>query len=252
MEPVRRPWVLFALAAMTLAIAVVWLAPASLLDSRLAGATGGLLRLADTHGTVWHGRGVVTAAHAQIPVAWDMSFWPLLRGVVHLQIRSDLGTDGPRATIDVGGDAITLQDADVTVPAAAIGSAFGATAANFVDGEVTGRTSNLRLAAGANLGEARLVWRKARLRGIGATPLELGDVTATLVADGATMSGPIANDGGRLALRGDWSVKEKDAFALTMRLTPRNAGDAELSRWLSAVGTQDGDGWRIHWRVPLR
>ena len=53
---------LFALTAIAVVVGIAWFAPASLLDSRLAHATGGMLRLAGTQGTLWHGRGVVTDA----------------------------------------------------------------------------------------------------------------------------------------------------------------------------------------------
>lgn len=253
MEPGRRPLVLLALGVIALVVAIAWLAPASLVDSRLARATGGIVRLASTQGTLWNGRGVVTTANAQLPVAWSVDAWPLARGVVHMRVRSDAGAETPRATVELRTDGIVLQNTDVTVPAAAIAAALGDMAASSVDGEVNASVSNLRLAAGANSGEARLVWRNARVRAFGnATPLELGEVRAGLVANGATMSGPIDGQGGSVALRGDWTLKEKDAFTLALRMTPGATADPGLVRWLSAVGRPDGDGWRIDWRLPLR
>jgi hypothetical protein len=189
----------------------------------------------------------------QLPLEWQVDPWPLLRGILHLRVRSDAGADSPRGTLDLRAREITLQDAEVTVPAALIDRLLGDMAAGSVDGEVHASASDLRLAAGSNSGEARLVWRNARIRGLGnAAPLELGEVRTTLVANGATMSGPVANDGGNLALRGEWTLKEMDALTLALHATPRKAGDAELARWLSSVGTPDGDGWRIQWRLPLR
>jgi len=253
MEPGRHPLALLALIAMAVAVGLVCLAPASLLDGRLARATGGTLRLASTQGTLWHGRGVVTEATARLPLEWNIDPWPLLRGTLHMRVRSDTGAESPRGTLDLRTREITLQDADVTVPAAVIGNMLGGITAGSIDGEVTASASKLRLAAGANSGEARLAWRNARIRGLGsATPLDLGDVRTTLIANGAAMSGPLTNDGGSLALRGDWTLEENDALTLALHVTPRKAGDTELVRWLSAVGTPDGDGWRINWRVPLR
>ena len=253
MEPGRRPLLLVALAGIALVAAIAWFAPASLLDSRLARATGGAMRLASAQGTLWHGRGVAAAASAQIPVAWNVDPWPLLRGVVRMDVRSDAGADSPRGTIEVRGDEITLRDAAITLPAAAIGTLMGDGTAGMIDGDLVASAATLDLKSGSNRGEARLVWRNARLRGIGTpTPLDLGEVRATLVANGATMSGPVDNTGGNLGLRGEFTFKEKDAFTLALRLTPRNAGDGELVRWLSAVGTPDGDGWRTNWRLPLR
>jgi hypothetical protein len=252
-EPGRHPLVLLAMSAIAIAAGVASLAPASLLDSRLARATGGVLRLASTQGTLWHGRGVVTDADMRLPVEWDVDPWPLFRGVLHMRVRSDAGAESPRAILDLGTDGITLRDADVTVPATAIGRALGDMTAGSIDGEVNASAASLHLAAGSSSGEARLVWRNARIRGVGTTaPLDLGEIRTTLAANGATLSGPVGNDGGSLALRGEWALKERDAFTLALRATPRKPGDAELVRWLSAVGTPDGDGWRINWRVPLQ
>jgi len=58
MEPGRRPLVLFALSILALAAAIAWLAPASLLDSRIARATGGVVRLASAFGRL--GQGTLT------------------------------------------------------------------------------------------------------------------------------------------------------------------------------------------------
>jgi hypothetical protein len=253
MEPGRHPLALLVLMGIAVAIGLVCLAPASLLDSRLARATRGMLQLASAQGTLWRGRGVVTDANMRLPLEWNVDVWPLLRGTVHLRVRSDTGADSPRGTLDVRTGDITLEDADVTVPAATIGKMLGNMTADSIDGEVTASTSKLRLAAGSNSGEARLAWRNARIRIIGgAAPLDLGDVRTTLVASGATMSGPLANDGGSLALRGDWSLKENDALMLALHVTPRKPGDADLIRGLSALGKPEGDGWRINWRLPLR
>jgi len=253
MEPGRRPILLFALAAAALGVAIAWLAPASLLDSRIARATAGIVRLASTQGTLWNGRGIVTTANTQVPVAWNVDPWSLARGLVHMQVRSDTGMDTPRATIDLRADGIVLQNTDVTVPAAAIASAWGNMAASSVEGEVSASASNLRLTPGANSGEVRLVWHNARIGPVvNMPPIELGEVRAGLVANGATMSGPVDGQGRSLALRGDWTLKEKDAFTLALRVIPTPAADPGLVRWLTSVGQPDGDAWRIEWRLPLR
>ena len=104
-----------------------------------------------------------------------------------------------------------------------------------------------------NRGEARLAWRAARIAGIWPRyALDLGEVRTTVIASGPAMSGPVTNDGGSVALRGEWALQEKDGLSLALRVAPRRADQVDLTRWLSAIGTPDGDGWRINWRVPLR
>ena len=85
----------------------------------------------------------------------------------------------------------------------------------------------------------------------GALPLDLGDVRSTLKADGDVVSGPLGNEGGDLALRGEWKL-DAAGVTLALLLTPRRADQAELKQALAAIGTADGDGWRVDWRVPLR
>ena len=65
-----------------LVVAVAALAPARLVDARLAQATDGRLRLADAAGTVWRGEGIVTDARGalRLPVTWQLSPLAVLAG----------------------------------------------------------------------------------------------------------------------------------------------------------------------------
>ncbi len=253
MAPGRRAVVLVAMVAIAVAIAAAWLAPAALLDPRIARATGGMLRLADADGTIRQGRGNVLAGATRIPVAWRVELWPLLRGVARVQLRSGTGGATPRATIAIGADSLAFHDLDVTFPAAVIGALFGPTAAGFVTGEFRISAEDIALTPGSSQGEARLAWSAARIAFAGSPlPLDLGNAHAVLKADGDVLSGPIANEGGDVALRGDWTMRREDSVRLTLHVTPRRPDLPDLERTLAAIGTADGNGWRIEWRVPLR
>ena len=126
-------------------------------------------------------------------------------------------------------------------------------AAASVAGEVGASADDLEVAPGSYRGEARLVWRGARIVGLGDVgPLDLGEVRGTAKAGGDAMSGPLANEGGDLALRGQWTMTARDGLALALVLTPARADQTELKRTLSAIGTPEGGGWRVDWRAPLR
>jgi len=252
MVPRRRAVVLVAAVALAVIVAAAWLAPAALLDSRVARATGDAVRLAAAEGTVWQGRGTIVAATARIPIAWDVDVLPLLRGIVRMQVRSGHGALTPRATIALHGNAIALHDVDVTLPAAAVAAFMGYAAAS-VAGEVGAVADDVELAPGSYRGEARLSWRGARIVGLGdAGPLDLGEVRSTAKAAGDAISGPLTNEGGNLALRGQWTMTARDGLALALLLTPARADQTELKRMLSAIGTAEGAGWRVDWRAPLR
>ena len=83
-------------------------------------------------------------------------------------------------------------------------------------------------------------------------PLDLGEIRSTAKADRDAISGPLANEGGDLALRGQWTLNTQDGLALALLLTPGRADQAALKQVLSTIGTAEAGGWRIDWRAPLR
>jgi hypothetical protein len=83
-------------------------------------------------------------------------------------------------------------------------------------------------------------------------PLDLGEVTATLVADGSRLAGPVTNQGGDLDIRGEVSTGADGSAAVALTLTPRRTDDAALARLLSALGPPAGGGWRVAWQSPPR
>ena len=253
MAPRRRAVVLVAAVVLAAIAAAVWITPAALLDSHVARATGDAVHLAAAEGTIWRGRGTVVAATARIPIAWDVELGPLLQGMVRVRVHSGIGAATPRATIAFHGNAIALHDIDVVLPAAIVAAFMGYGAAESVAGELGAMADDLELTPGSYRGEARLVWRGARIVGIGDVgPLDLGEVRSTVKGDGNAISGPLANDGGDLAVRGQWTMNGRDGLALALLLTPARADQAELKRALSAIGTPEGGGWRVDWRTPLR
>ena len=229
--------------------------PATLADARIAAMTNGNVRLTDTEGTIWDARGMLAAGAARIPVAWRIDAWPLLRRELHLHlVRGEGGAAAsPKADIAIGRAFVGLRDVEMTIPAAFLSAAAASRAAWPVDGNVDINTALFEWAPPANRGEVRARWRAATLTVPGsAEPLELGDITAALSADGDRTSGPVSNAGGDLAIRGNLALSASGGIALSLVLTPRRADDRELARALSMLGTPDGDGWRVEWRSPLR
>ena len=67
-----------------LLLAIAAFAPASLLDRRIAAATGGKVRLVDATGTVWNGRGALANAAGtwRAPIAWTVAWAALATGTL--------------------------------------------------------------------------------------------------------------------------------------------------------------------------
>jgi hypothetical protein len=241
--------------ALLIAVALVWLAPATLVATRLDHATAGALTFANAEGTVWKARGSLVAGGIAVPAAWALDPWALARGELRITVAPFGGepTGGPRGEITIGGDRTALRNVDLTVPAAWIAGATGSRLPWRPAGNVTLTISALEWSPPRSQGEARVVWRDAQVVGASeAASIDLGTLTTTITASGETLAGPIANDGGVVAIRGDVAARAGGDVAITAMLTPRRADDAALARTLAAIGTPEGDGWRVRWRAAWR
>ena len=255
MPRLRRTVLVLAAVAVVVVIDAAWLAPASLLDSRLARITNGMVRIADAGGTIWHARGVVVAGTARIPIAWRIEPWPLLFGEARLHATPGSGAvaGSPRADVTIGRNSISLRDLDLTIPASVIATATGRIAAEVVAGAVNVKSASLDWKPPASRGEAQIFWRGAGLAFIsGTVPLNLGDLQMNLTADGNQLSGPVSNDGGDLDIRGNATIREVDGVRLLLTLAPRRSDNTQLTLALAAIGAADGTGWRVDWRLPLQ
>jgi hypothetical protein len=239
-----------ALAAMAEA---AWLAPAALFDARLARVTDSAVRLVDAQGTIWRGRGTLAAAASRVPIAWELDFWPLLHGVARVRLSPGDGASTPRGTIVLRSHGVALSDIDVAIPAPMLAALAGQGSNVPVSGELRAKAEALDLTPGASRGSAALAWRGARVAGLpGLASLDLGEVQSSVAAQGDRVAGPVTNEGGDVALRGEWSFRAGDGLVLALRVTPRRAGDTDVARALAAVATPDGGDFRVEWRMPSR
>ena len=251
----RRTLLIVFAAIVLLGVAAAVLAPATLFAPRVERATGGALVLRGVEGTVWRGRGVLDASGAQLPFGWTLSAAPLLRGELQALVASfDAQGTLPRATITATREKVQLRNVEATLPANLITNAvpnmqkLGLTA----NGEIALASPRLDWTPATFDGDVRAVWRMATLALPPLPPLDLGELTATLVADGKRLAGPVTNQGGDLDIRGDVSLGADRSAAVTLTLTPRRSDNTALSRLLSSIGTPVGNGWRISWQTPGR
>jgi type II secretion system (T2SS) protein N len=252
-----RRWVVVATVVVAAAIAAIALAPPALLDARVDRLSAGAVRLLDTSGSVWRGRGVLAAGTTRTPIAWRIEAWPLVWRELRLRIAapSAESTAAPRGAIVIAADRVTLADVDVALPAAVIATlaAPQMKLAWTPGGEVGLRVDAMEWAPPASRGVALLSWRSARLAGPGGfVPLDLGTLTATLTAAGDRLSGPVANAGGDLSVTGTIDARAHESLRVTLALAPRRRDDALLAPLLAAIGREQSGEWHVEWRVPLR
>ena len=244
--------VLIALASM-LAVALAVFAPAALLDVRLGTATQGQLRLADTSGTVWNGRGLATNAQRtwSLPLGWKIDPRRLARGDVGVTLQPADAGDLPRGDITWRDAKLALDGVAFTLPATVLGAATGA-------GNAVAFGGYLAFDAPTDLERDRegrrrdgALERRARFRSI-AGALALGTVSANLVPRNGRIEGRVENRGGDVRIDGQfaWSPAgvEVNATLAALPSTP-----PAVVRALGALGMPNANGAvHVQWRSGPR
>jgi hypothetical protein len=244
--------VLIAFAVLLLA-AVALFAPATLLDARLDAVTEGQLRLAETTGSVWNGRGLVTNAQRtwSIPVGWKVDPISMVRGDVVIALQAAPGDDVPRGEIAWRKSTLTMNGVAFTLPANAMNGAIPAANAIAVGGTIAVVAPNVSWSATGGDGTATARWSGARLAG-NAGMIALGAVAVTLAPRNGRIQGHVENRGGEITVDGEFTsgVAGSDVRAT---LTPLPSTPPAIVRALGALGTPDANGTvRVQWRSGTR
>jgi general secretion pathway protein N len=239
---VRWPALAFGLGVY--AAALVALAPASLIDGRVAQASGGRLRLAEARGSLWAGSGWIEVRDAggrsgiAKPVAWRVLPGSLLRGLLAAEIR--LGRDDRPFSLAVSLHGIEIADAGVDLPAAALGLGVPKLAPLRLTGEVRVDIPRLSMERGRADGDATLRWRAA---GSALTPVSpLGEYEVHFKAVGPavhaelrTLAGPLQLEG-----RGAWASGNPPSFLATARIPAQH--QEQLSPLFRLIAVERGAG----------
>lgn len=240
-------------AVVLLLAAVAALAPAALLDWRLAAVTQGRLRLADSEGTVWNGRGVLTDAPGtwSAPLAWRVQPVALLGGVLDVTLNPVRGAIEPRGEIRLSQSDITLKNVVLSLPAAALPSASSDPAIVTLFGEITVEAEALRWDRRSGDGVLHARWPSARIAAAGVTAV-LGTLTMQLVPRDAHLAGTIANTGGDVRIAGHVAFAA-ESIELDATITPLASTPPQIARTLALLGPTDSRGAvRLRWRHPQR
>jgi general secretion pathway protein N len=244
--------------ALLLAVAIVALAPAGLVDFETKKLTAGNVRLAQSSGTLWKGSGdlVLTAADARVPLAWTIEPWPLLHGEVAGTIGT--GAGGASGTFSVRRDGFSLRDIHLALPATAIMRASGSPAMlAAVGGTIDVQVNTLSKNGDQLDGRFTARWQNASLPGPRPEArIGLGDVRVDVAGTGAELPGTVGNVGGDVELSGTVALSTT-AARISAVVRPRAGVDSERSQAIEAalrvVGQPDGSGgFRVAWTAPLK
>ncbi len=239
-----KRWTLVALALGAYAIGLIATAPAALVDAGLQHASGGSVRLTGAQGTLWSGAGVIElrdrggqTGYSQ-QVAWRFLPGELLRARLAGEVK--LGAAARPFTVAANASQVELFEADISLPAAALGLAIPKLAPLRLTGELAFHVATLRISKQTVRGTALLRWHGA---GSAATSLSpLGDYEARCEGDGSivravvrTLKGPVQLDG-----QMTWTIGESPVLAGTARI-PAALRD-QLAPLLRLNAIERGDG----------
>ncbi len=238
------PWRLLSLGLGAYALALIATAPASLIDAGLQQASEGRLRLAEAHGTLWSGTGQIEMRDRMRrsgiakSITWQLLPAYMLRGQLRYEVGLDLAARRFPVTISLAG--VEVADADIDLPAAALGLAIPKLAPLGLGGDVLLRLARVSFGRNAIQGKATLQWRGAGSAYTRVSPL--GDYELRIEGEGAaaraslrTLQGPIQLDG-----RGSWTSGGNPAFLGSARIPPEHLQQLAPLMRMIAVERDEG------------
>jgi peptidoglycan/LPS O-acetylase OafA/YrhL len=244
--------VLIAFALLLLAAAAVF-APATLLDARLDTATQGQLRLADTAGTVWNGRGLVTnAQHTwSLPLSWKVDLLSLVRGDMAIMLQAAEGGDLPRGEVAWRDATLALDGVALTLPATALNGTRADSNTMAVGGYIAFDAPHVIWSGNGGDGAATARWSGARVAGNAGT-LALGTVAVNFAPRNGRIQGHVENRGGDVGIDGEFAWGNA-GVEISATLAPLPSTPPSVVRALGALGPRDANGAvRVQWRSGTR
>lgn len=237
-------WKLPGIALGAYALGLIVMAPATLIDARLQRASEGRLRLAEAQGTLWSGSGQIEIRDASRrngiakSIAWRMLPAALLRGQLACEIELDQAAR--RFPVSISPWRAELANADINVPAVALGLAVPEWAPLGLTGEIRIHVANVSVGRGDMKGNVTLQWRAA---GSAHSPVSpLGDYEMRLAGEGPavratlhTLQGPLQLEG-----QGSWANGRRPVFVATARMPPEF--QQRLAPFLRLFAVERGDG----------
>lgn len=237
-------WRLIALGLGAYALGLIATAPASLIDASLQQATEGRLRLAEAQGTLWSGTGQIELrdrmqrSGVAKSLTWQVRPAYFLRGQLRGEVALDQAAKQFPVTLSVTG--IEVADANINLPAAALGLAIPKLAPLGLTGDLMLHVARLSLGRSAVQGNATLQWRGAGSAFTRVSPL--GDYELRFEGEGAavraslrTLQGPLQLDG-----QGSWASGGNPAFLGTARIPPEHL--QQLAPLMRMIAVERGEG----------
>ena len=244
-----RTWQLASVAFFALAtlVSIAVLAPASVVAAIVHALSEGRLTLAGTSGRLWNGRGVLIAAASGSRVLVSWSVTPRHLHASRLVGEITFGAARPWRFI-AAPDALRLDAADVTLPAALIAEALGPYGGYRIGGMLRLRSEQAILRRQSASARMTIDWTDATTGLIDVAPLgsyvcEIDWIASHGEIRVRSTQGPLFVDGA-----GRWS-----GSAATLSLDARTSGKGSdtIDAWLRTMAPElPGRRFRFSWPAP--
>jgi general secretion pathway protein N len=220
---------------------VIAFAPASLMGYALERATGGMLSLAQTEGSLWHGSGVAllkTKAHYQTLGNYR---WQLKPFNAALQVQAGEAAPMTVRYVPFSGQ-LDIDTLHLTLPASILELAAPQLGPYQFQGSLDARCDHLTLNAGGMNGQITVDWLRAASGLSEIRPL--GDYRILLQGKGATVDAELSTIAGKLQLAGKGSFGTTSGmqnFSGTAQ-AERGTAEADLNELLHHIGPEVSPG----------
>jgi len=239
-----KRWPLLGFGLGVYALVLIATAPATLIDAVMQQATAGKLRLAEAHGTIWSGAGLLDIRDSNRrdgiakSVAWRVLPSYLVLGQLRCEVALDQATR--RFPVAISLHRVELSDADIALPAAALGLGEPKLAPLGLTGDVLLHIARLSIGRDTVQGNATLQWKAAGSTFAPVSPL--GDYELRFDADGGavratlrTLQGPLQLEG-----QGSWTRGSNPTFRGAARVPPQYL--QQLAPLLRMIAVERGAG----------
>ena len=237
-------WRLIGVGLLTFALGLIVAAPATLIDAYLQQASAGGLRLAEASGTLWSGEGQIEIRDANRRagiaknIVWRVRPAYMLRGELLFEVTLDHAAR--HFPVSVSPAQIEVTDADINLPAAALGLGVPKLGPLGLTGDIALHIARLTLGRDSVRGNATLQWRGAGSEFTRVSPL--GDYELRFEGDGAvvqmslrTLQGPLQLEG-----KGSWAGGRNPVFQGNARVPPQHR--QQLAPLLRMMAIERGEG----------
>jgi hypothetical protein len=237
-------------ALLLLVVAFAALAPATLIDARVAALTQDRVRLADADGTVWSGTGQLADAHGRwrVPIARRVGAAALLRGDLDVTLVPATG-NAARGSIVAREGRFAVRDLHLESSASALETAWATALAPALGGEVSVDAPAFRTDGVRGNGSFEVRWQRARASMAGMV-LDLGTLEGHGRGADDAITVDLVNRGGDVGIAGV-ARATPESYAVDLTLKPAATLPPALMLALRALGTPAADGSvHVTWQGP--